>query len=377
MQQALFTKSDSLFECASNLIQRQSVTPDDAGCQRYIAARLKAMGFTIEHLCHHGVSNLVAYMPGKPKLGFSGHTDVVPAGEHWQFSPFQLTEQGGRLYGRGIADMKGAIAAFITALEQLPKVPEGVMVLLTSDEEGEAEFGSSSIVNYLALWQKLPPWVLVGEPTAKLHSGDTIRNGRRGAISGELKLWGQAGHVAYQRSADNLLHQALALGNQLASLQWDQGCEDVPGTAFHITGIEPSPWLDNVTASSVTLRFNVRYSHRFNAQTVANKIESVIAQSGVNYQIEWGRDCQAYYCNEHSGNSLIRAVEQAVIKVSGRFPLLSSAGGSSDGRFFAKAGAQVVELGLPNATIHQANECVEAKELYRLQQLYFELLKEL
>lgn len=363
-----------------NLLSLASITPDDAGCQRYLAAQLSRLGFAIQWLPCQGVSNLIARRPGQPSLAFSGHTDVVPAGQHWQVNPFALTEMGGQLYGRGIADMKGGIAAFLVALERTldagAELP-GVMVLLTSDEEGEAEFGSRVIAEHLAGQGQLPPWILVGEPTARHHSGDTLRVGRRGAISGTLTLSGKAGHVAYLPSGANLLHRALALGERMAALEWDQGAADFPGTSLHITGLEHGDWLDNVTPSTVSIKFNLRYSHRTNSDAIDQRIRALVP-ADLSYQLGWSRPCEPYFSQfaDQQPNFLTR-VEKAVFAGLGQFPVLSTAGGTSDGRFFRAQGAEVIELGLPNASIHQANERVEKSEFLRLIEIYQALLASL
>ncbi|WKE64972.1 succinyl-diaminopimelate desuccinylase [Gallaecimonas kandeliae] len=362
------------------LLGKASVTPLDAGCQPYLAERLEELGFIVERLPCQGVDNLIARRPGVPSLAFAGHTDVVPAGQHWQVPPFQLSELGGYLYGRGIADMKGGIAAFLVAVERAlatgHELP-GLMLLLTSDEEGEAEFGSRVMAQHLKTQGLLPPWVLVGEPTARSHSGDTLRVGRRGAVSGTLRLSGRAGHVAYLPPTANLLHRALALGQQLAALEWDSGAPDFPGTVLHVTGLEHGDWLDNVTPSSATLRFNLRYSHKTSKDAIDQRIRALVP-GDLDFQLDWDRPCEPYFSlfGEAQPNFLTR-VERAVFKGLGQFPVLSTAGGASDGRFFSALGCEVIELGLPNASIHQANERVEKGEYLRLIDIYQALLESL
>ncbi|WP_417355662.1 succinyl-diaminopimelate desuccinylase [Gallaecimonas pentaromativorans] len=370
-------KSQSELAHLQALIDRPSITPNDAGCQPYIAAQLSRLGFEILHLPSQGVANLIAWRPGTPRLAFCGHTDVVPAGLHWQVDPFTLTEVGGELFGRGIADMKGGIAAFLTAIERALDQGanlDGLMMLLTADEEGEAEHGSRVIAEFLARQGKLPPWVLVGEPTARRMSGDTLRVGRRGAISGELTLSGKAGHVAYLQSRENLLHRAMMLGAELCALPWDQGAPDFPGTAFHLTGLEHGQWLDNVTPGKVTLRFNLRYSHHTNAELIDQRIRALMPADLVG-ELSWSRPCEPYFSSfDEQQPNFLTVVEKAVFAGLGQFPVLSTAGGSSDGRFFRAHGAQVIELGLPNATIHQANERVSKAEYLRLIDIYETLL---
>ncbi|WP_341503052.1 succinyl-diaminopimelate desuccinylase [Gallaecimonas sp. GXIMD4217] len=363
------------------LLDRASVTPNDAGCQDYLAAELGRLGFAIERFQCEGVSNLIARRPGQGRLAFSGHTDVVPAGRGWRHEPFALTEAEGHYIGRGIADMKGGIAAFLAATElalgdghRLP----GLMVLLTSDEEGEAEHGSRLIAERLAGRGELPPWVLIGEPTARERSGDTLRVGRRGAISGALTLTGRAGHVAYQPGRDNVLHQAMVLGQRLAALEWDGGCSDFPGTGFHLTGLEHGDWVDNVTPSKVTLRFNLRYSHRYSHGRIDERIRALADALGWPYELDWSRPCEPYLSQFSATQpNFLTLVERASFAELQRFPVLSTAGGASDGRFFAAAGCEVIELGLPNGSIHQANERVPVAEMDRLVAIYRRLLASL
>ena len=362
------------------LISRPSITPVDAGCQDYLARELQTLGFNVERYRDGAVSNLIASRPGKPSLAFSGHTDVVPAGEHWQVNPFALTHKDGYLYGRGIADMKGGIAAFLVAIEQALAAGhalDGLMVLLTSDEEGEAEDGSQRIVERLQKSGRMPPWVLVGEPTGQHYSGDTLRIGRRGALSGELHLTGRSGHVAYQAAQDNVLHRAMTIGSRLAALQWPVGAADFPGTGFHLTGIEHGGWLDNVTPGHAVLRFNLRYCHRVSRDVIAERVTQCI-DDDLQYQLHWSRPCEPYFSEFAENNrTFLRYCEQAVQTTLARFPVLSTAGGASDGRFFAGAGAQVIELGLPNRYIHQANERVALTAYQQLIAIYQALLVQL
>ncbi len=363
------------------LLAKASVTPADAGCQDYLARILSRLGFAIERFECQGVSNLIAKRPGQGRLAFSGHTDVVPPGQGWCHEPFALTQADNHYIGRGIADMKGGIAAFVTAIEQVladgHKLP-GLMVLLTSDEEGEAEFGSKVIAERLAQRDELPSWVLIGEPTARERSGDTLRVGRRGAISGALTLTGKAGHVAYLPGKTNVLHQAMKLGQALALLEWDQGCNDFPGTAFHLTGLEHGHWVDNVTPSEVILKFNLRYSHRYSHQSIDSCIRGLADKLSLDYQLAWSRPCEPYFSQfDGPQPNFLTLVERASFGVLERFPVVSTAGGASDGRFFAAQGCQVIELGLPNGSIHQANERVPVAEVERLVAIYHRLLMSL
>lgn len=368
-----------------HLISKASVTPDDKGCQDYLAQILITLGFDVHRFNHHGVSNLVATIgSGATRIAFAGHTDVVPAGDIdlWQCPPFKATFKNDEIVGRGIADMKGGIAAMLAAIEASVEYWDlstfTFMFLITSDEEGEAEFGTKAIVAYLAENHLLPHYCIVGEPSASECTGDVIKVGRRGAISAELTIQGKQGHAAYPQYANNAAHTASDVASWLNHLSWDNGSDDFPGTSLQITGIDTGIWTDNIIPGSSRLCFNIRYSHAYTEPAIRKRIEDGLAQIQQNIAIEWQRPCMPYFTQiDEKRLNLISEVEQAIFQACRRFPRLSTSGGTSDGRFIAQSGCQVVELGVPNNTIHQVNERVKVADLQTLQDIYQLLLMRL
>ncbi|REL37074.1 succinyl-diaminopimelate desuccinylase [Thalassotalea euphylliae] len=371
-----------LFEHIENLVNRPSITPMDAGCQDYIGEVLRRLGFKTHQFTDNGVANLVATLgEGDTKIAFSGHTDVVPAGDedNWRTDPFIATLKGDEIIGRGIADMKGGIAAMLAAIEatinRINTQKNTFLVLITSDEEGEAEFGTKSIVEHLAAHDLLPDYCIVGEPTASHKTGDVIKVGRRGAISAELTISGRQGHAAYPQFADNAAHTAADIASWLNHLSWDEGSDDFPGTSLQITGIDTGRWTDNIIPGQSKLCFNIRYSHVYSEHSIVQRIEDGLRQIQKTIAIEWLRPCHPYLTEVvDDKQNLIGVVEQAIYQVTKRFPRLSTSGGTSDGRFIAQTGCQVVELGVPNCTIHQVNERVKISDLQQLQAIYQTLL---
>lgn len=379
------TSSDflPLYQHIKLLINKPSLTPDDNGCQQYLIQKLSALGFHCYQFEQQQVSNLVATIgDGDIRIAFAGHTDVVPTGDIqlWQADPFSADIINNCVYGRGIADMKGGIACMLAAveqcIEQLDLSQYQLMFLITSDEEGEAEFGTKSIMTYLAQQNLLPHFCIVGEPTADKHTGDVIKVGRRGAISAELTITGKQGHVAYPQFASNAAHIAADIASWLNHLSWDAGSDDFPGTSLQITAIDTGMWTDNIIPGSCKLSFNVRYSHHYTEQSIKQRIASGLAQLPYDISVQWQRPCQPYFTDSapRFGKVLVEQVEQAIMQVCQRFPRLSTSGGTSDGRFIAASGCQVVEVGVPNRTIHQVNEHVAIKDLMTLQQIYQALL---
>lgn len=364
------------------LISKASVTPHDEGCQDYLEDVLVKLGFSVHRFNHYGVSNLVATIGnGSTRIAFAGHTDVVPAGDValWQSHPFKPCYTKGNIVGRGIADMKGGIAAMLAAventLEQWNLSSFTFMLLITSDEEGEAEFGTKSIVNYLTESHLLPHFCIVGEPSASKETGDVIKVGRRGAISAELTIQGKQGHAAYPQYANNAAHTASDIASWLNHLSWDSGSVDFPGTSLQITGIDTGAWTDNIIPGLSRLCFNIRYSHAYSELDIRKRIEDGLLQLQQNIAVDWQRPCLPYLTQiDDTNTSLITEVEQAIFQVCRRFPRLSTSGGTSDGRFIAQSGCQVVELGVPNNTIHQINERVKLADLQTLQDIYQALL---
>ena len=397
---------ERVLEHLTQLIHRPSVTPNDAGCQQYLTRVCHSMGMTVDTFEVEGVSNLIAKIgSGSTRIAFSGHTDVVPAykPEAWVADPFSLYEADGKLYGRGIADMKGGICAYLAAFEnvlpQLDLDKYTFYFLITSDEEGEAEFGTKEIIAKLAERRELPHLCVVGEPSSVEFTGDVLKIGRRGAISGEITIEGKQGHVAYPQHANNASHKAMALGKWLTELSWDEGSSDFPGSHLQITGLDSGAWTDNVIPGVCKINFNIRYSHKQTEDEIKRRISDGIVQLRqvtTDINIRWYRSCLPYYtsgvtasdsvesCDTSFDQShmsqvdpeldLVAQAELAIFDTTKRFPRLSTSGGTSDGRFIAKTGCQVVELGLPNHSIHQINEHIEKKDLFELQNLYAKLM---
>ncbi|CAM4118659.1 succinyl-diaminopimelate desuccinylase [Shewanella aquimarina] len=366
------------------LMRRPSITPEDAGCQRWLGAKLEAMGFVVSHYQDHGVSNLLASLDERPaQLALAGHTDVVPPGDlsRWQTPPFAATLVGETLIGRGAVDMKSGLAVMLAAVEDhiachgLPKA--NWQFIVTSDEEGEAEFGTRALVERLAAAQRLPKYCVVAEPTADKQAGDVIKIGRRGAISARLQLKGKQGHVAYPKNAVNALHMAARVMQALEALSWDEGSDDFPGTSLQVTHVDSGSFTDNIVPGSCEICFNIRYSYRYSEAGIIERIQScldalALGKDAIN--LRWERGCTPYHTQENGQQSLIAQVEAAIFEVTASFPRLSTSGGTSDGRFLSSPQTQVIELGLPNHSIHQVNERVELAQIVRLYQIYRALL---
>ena len=376
-------KASSMLEHLDNLIARKSVTPNDAGCQPYLVNQLQAVGFNCHQFEINGVSNLVAKIGcGNIRIAFAGHTDVVPAGNTslWQTAPFEGTIKDNCYYGRGVADMKGGIAAMLSAFSdvkhQLNLDKFSFYFLITSDEEGEAEFGTQEIVSYLSSRNELPHFCIIGEPSASEQTGDVIKVGRRGTISGEIALTGKQGHVAYPQHACNAAHKAAKVATILSELNWDQGSVDFPGTSLQVTGIDTGRWTDNVIPGQSQICFNVRYSHLQTETSIQQKILEALSYLGLEYEVQWLRPCLPYFTETEPnfGINLVSEVEKAIFDTCHLFPRLSTSGGTSDGRFIAQPQCQVIELGVPNHSIHQINEHVALNDLYKLEVIYQKLL---
>ncbi len=363
---------------AKALISRSSVTPEDAGCQQLLAERLQQQGFHIEHLRYGKVHNLWARRGAQsPLFVFAGHTDVVPPGPlpQWQNNPFEPAVRDGKLYGRGAADMKGSLAAMVIATEQFvsqhPRHKGSIGFLLTSDEEGPAVDGTVKVVEHLLGRGERIDWCLVGEPTCTDKVGDTIKNGRRGSLSGVLTVYGQQGHVAYPHLADNPVHRAAAALAELSAQQWDQGNEHFPPTTFQISNIHAGTGADNVIPGELKVHFNFRYSTALTQAQLRQKVEALLTRHKLNYRVDWTLSGEPFLTAK---GQLIDAVTRAIKDATGLNTELSTAGGTSDGRFIAPTGAQVVELGPVNATIHKINECVGVEELEQLTAIYRQTL---
>ncbi|MFC3094716.1 succinyl-diaminopimelate desuccinylase [Alteromonas sediminis] len=372
---------------AISLMQINSITPFDNGCQDYLTQFLTPLGFHCKTVRVNGVSNLIARRgKGKRHIAFSGHTDVVPPGPlaRWKFEPFSATVSNNVLYGRGAADMKTGIAAMLAACERiLPFVEHddtSFWWLITSDEEGEAEFGSKWISEYLTAKGINLSSVVVGEPTGSAITGDTIKVGRRGSLSGEIILHGKQGHVAYPHSSVNALHLAANFIQAMAAHAWDRGSADFPGTSYQTTGIDAGAFTDNLVPGQCKVNFNIRYSDKFTEGSlktiVAEICHRALPQSALQQPVSWERPCESFLSQPSPKNCLIKIAESAIKKNIGQYPLLSTSGGTSDGRFFASPSTQVVEIGVPNHSIHQINEHIHLSDLITLEDIYADMLKD-
>jgi succinyl-diaminopimelate desuccinylase len=360
---------------ACELIRRRSVTPDDAGCLPLIGARLEALGFRIERLRFGDVDNLWAtHGAGGPVLAFLGHTDVVPTGpeEHWRSPPFEPTERDGLLYGRGAADMKGSVAAMVVALERFvtarPAHPGTVGLLLTSDEEGAALHGVREVVEHFGRTGQRIDACVVGEPSASAKLGDLIRVGRRGSLSGTLTVRGVQGHVAYPEKAKNPIHAFAPALAALAAERWDEGNADFPPTSFQVSNINAGTGANNVIPGELVALVNFRYSTASTAEGLRERTAAILRAHGVDFAIDWHLSGHPFLATP--GGRLREAVVDVCRELCGIDPEQSTGGGTSDGRFIAPMGAEVIELGPVNATIHKVDECVSIADLERLPDLY-------
>lgn len=369
-------------ELAKALIGRRSVTPDDGGCQQLLAERLVAAGFHVERLRFGAVDNLWArHGTGRPVLCFAGHTDVVPPGplDQWASDPFVPTVRDGVLYGRGAADMKGAIAAFVTAAEAFvrehPQHPGSVALLITSDEEGVAVDGTVRVVETLKQRGETIDYCVVGEPTCAREVGDTLKNGRRGSLSGTLTVKGVQGHIAYPHLAKNPIHLAAPAIVELVRTVWDQGNEFFPPTSWQISNVHGGTGATNVIPGHVTFQFNFRFSTASTVESLQQRLQAVLDAHGLDYALVWEMPYNRPYLTPPG--PLAEALKAAIREVAGIEPELSTSGGTSDGRFIADICPQVIELGLLNATIHKVNECVPLADLARLSDIYGRTLRRL
>jgi succinyl-diaminopimelate desuccinylase len=363
------------------LIRRPSVTPEDGGCQQIIAARLAAIGFRIEPMPFGEVTNLWARRgAAAPLLAFAGHTDVVPTGplDQWQSPPFAPEVRDGLLYGRGAADMKGSLAAMVTACEAFvaehPGHAGSIAFLLTSDEEGPAVDGTVKVMERLEARGERIDWCVIGEPTSLERAGDVIKNGRRGSLTGRLRVQGVQGHVAYPHLADNPVHRAGAALAELCAITWDNGNAHFPPTTFQISNIHAGTGADNVIPGELEVVFNFRYSTELDQATLQRRVEDLLKRHGLRYTLEWRLSGKPFLT---PAGELVAAVRAAIRDVDGLETELSTSGGTSDGRFIAPTGAQVIELGPVNATIHKLNECVAVADLERLSAQYRRILERL
>lgn len=366
---------------ALDLISRASVTPEDKGCQSLMTNRLKALGFNIENMRFEDVDNFWARRGSEsPLLAFAGHTDVVPSGpvNKWEVDPFKPEIIDGKLYGRGAADMKGSLAAFTTACErfinQHPQHRGSIAFLITSDEEGPSINGTVKVVEALENRNEKIDWCLVGEPSSTDKLGDVVKNGRRGSLSGTLTIQGRQGHVAYPHLAENPIHTAAPALAELAAVEWDKGNEFFPPTTFQISNINAGTGANNVIPGELNILFNLRFSTEVTETELKNRIEEIFNKHQLKYDLEWTLSGQPFLTPE---GELVDAICKSIREICGYETRLSTAGGTSDGRFIAPTGAQVVELGPLNATIHQINEHVLAEDLNTLSAVYERIMEHL
>ena len=364
---------------ARALIARRSVTPDDAGCQSLIVDRLKPLGFVFERFEENGVSNLWARRgTGRPLLCFAGHTDVVPTGplDKWHSDPFNPSERDGMLYGRGAADMKTGIAAFVTATEAFvnshPNHSGSIALLITSDEEGPALHGTRQVVEWLQAQNERIDYTIVGEPSSTEYFGDTIRNGRRGSLSARLVVKGVQGHIAYPHLAENPIHLFAPALAELSAAIWDAGNEYFPATTFQVSNINAGTGAFNVIPGTIEVYFNFRFSTASTAENLQSRTEDILRKHGLAYDIKWTLGGKPFLT---ARGNLVEALVQAVQTVAGVTPQLSTAGGTSDGRFIADICDQVAEFGPINASVHKIDECVAVADIERLHAVYFHTLK--
>ena len=364
-----------------DLIARPSVTPDDAGCQQLIAGRLNAAGFNCEHLRLGEVDNLWAtHGGGAPVLVLLGHTDVVPTGpvEAWSSDPFKPEVRDGVLYGRGTADMKGSVAAFVVAAEQFvaahPNHPGTLAVLLTSDEEGDAIDGVRHVAKLFVERGQGIDWCITGEPSSTAKLGDLLRVGRRGSLSAKLRIKGVQGHVAYPDKAKNPIHLAAPALAELTARHWDDGYESFPSTSLQISNINAGTGANNVIPGELQVMFNLRYNPHWNADKLEAEIGALLDRHGLDYDLHWHRSGEPFYTPEGRLRSVARDV---LAEFAGAAPEESTGGGTSDARFIAPLGAQCIEVGPVNASIHQVDENVRVADLEALPDLYRKLIKKL
>lgn len=365
-------------QLAAELIRIASVTPDDAGCNQLLTDRLAAIGFRIEPMRFGSVNNVWArYGDQQPVLCFAGHTDVVPSGpeSEWRFPPFQPTVHNGQLYGRGAADMKGSLAAMVTACERFlsdcghndQRLQGSIAFLITADEEGEARDGTRRVIETLEARQEKITWCIVGEPSSTQQLGDVVKIGRRGSLHGHLTVHGIQGHVAYPHLARNPIHQAMLPLADLARQSWDDGNEAFPPTTFQISNIYAGTGADNVIPGLLTARFNFRFSTELNEQSIRERTHAILDGHQLDYSLDWQLSGLPFLT---STGELIEVVRETIAAVNGVQAQTSTSGGTSDGRFIAPTGAQVVELGPCNATIHKVDEHVDLEELDQLSAIY-------
>ncbi|WP_339899355.1 succinyl-diaminopimelate desuccinylase [uncultured Gilvimarinus sp.] len=373
------TPHSATVQLACDLIARRSVTPEDAGCQALMIERLERIGFQVEHLRFGEVDNFWAVRGSSgPIVVFAGHTDVVPTGpeQHWQHPPFEPVVRDGIILGRGAADMKGSLAAMVVACERFvsehPDHNGRIGFLITSDEEGPAANGTVKVIEWLQEHDQSIDWCIVGEPSSTTLVGDVIKNGRRGSLGAELTVKGTQGHVAYPHLAENPIHSFAPALAELASTHWDSGNEFFPATSFQVSNLNAGTGATNVIPGEAHVVFNFRFSTELTDAELRSRTEAILDRHGLQYDLTWKLSGLPFLTER---GSLVDAVVNAVADTTGRTPELSTSGGTSDGRFIAPTGAQVIELGPINATIHKVDECISADDLDTLTTIYCKSLE--
>jgi succinyl-diaminopimelate desuccinylase len=372
---------DTTLALARELISRRSITPEDGGCQKLLAGRLRALGFDVEPLRSGGVDNLWARRGrDAPLVCFAGHTDVVPTGplDKWDTDPFVPTERDGKLFGRGASDMKTSIAAFTVAVEQFlaerPSHRGSIGLLITSDEEGVAVDGTVRVVERLKSRGERIDYCVVGEPTCAQRLGDMIKNGRRGSLSGTLRVTGLQGHIAYPHLAKNPVHSAAPALAELAATEWDRGNEYFPPTTWQISNINAGTGADNVIPGEMVVRFNFRFSTASSPEELKRRMHAVLDRHRVDYELDWVLGGRPFLT---PSGDLVDVVSAAIEEVTGVRPEVSTSGGTSDGRFIADICSQIVEFGPVNASIHRLNEHIELAAIDPLREVYRRVLLKL
>ncbi len=362
----------------SDLIEFESVTPDKSGCQKYIDNYLSKFGFETKYFMYGDVNNMIASLgKGNPCLAFIGHTDVVPPGELslWKSNPYTLSHNDGLLTGRGTADMKGGIACFMTAVKDYLKnnkeINGSIRIILTADEEGDATNGIRKMVEEGVFQKNEIDYCLVGEPSSSDEIGDVIRNGRRGSITGHLTLFGIQGHVAYPEKADNPIHSSVKIISKFLDIKFDKGNEYFPPTSFQISNVNAGTGVDNVIPADIKIAFNIRYSTETSADEIKNKITDIIESEDIKYEITWKHSGEPFLTTD---KEFMNICKKSIKSTANQDTIVSTNGGTSDGRFMAKVCNQVIELGLTNRSIHKINESIRADDLEKLKNIYQNIL---
>jgi len=362
----------------SDLIEFESVTPDKSGCQKYIDNYLSKFGFETKYFMYGDVNNMIASLgKGNPCLAFIGHTDVVPPGELslWKSNPYTLSHNDGLLTGRGTADMKGGIACFMTAVKDYVKnnkeINGSIRIILTADEEGDATNGIRKMVEEGVFQKNEIDYCLVGEPSSSDEIGDVIRNGRRGSITGHLTLFGIQGHVAYPEKADNPIHSSVKIISKFLDIKFDKGNEYFPPTSFQISNVNAGTGVDNVIPADIKIAFNIRYSTETSADEIKSKITDIIESEDIKYEITWKHSGEPFLTTD---KEFMNICKKSIKSTANQDTIISTNGGTSDGRFMAKVCNQVIELGLTNRSIHKINESIRADDLEKLKNIYQNIL---